>query len=77
MAKRFSDPDAELALKVKETGDNEAMKKILDSHSGVYLMKIESNEKVLFQKIVTYTGGISLLVSSHRKIALKTIIDFN
>lgn len=41
MAKRFSDPDAELALKVKETGDNEAMKKILDSHSGVYLMKIE------------------------------------
>ena len=41
MAKRFSDPDAELALKVKETGDNEAMKKILDPHSGVYLMKIE------------------------------------
>lgn len=41
MAKRFSDPDAELALKVKETGDNEAMKRILDSHSGIYLQKIE------------------------------------
>lgn len=41
MAKRFSDPDAELALKVKETGDNEAMKRILDCHSGIYLQKIE------------------------------------
>lgn len=41
MAKRFSDPDAELALKVKETGDNEAMMRILDSHSGIYLQKIE------------------------------------
>ena len=41
MAKRFSDSDSELALKVKETGDNEAMKKILDSHSGVYLMKVD------------------------------------
>ena len=41
MAKRFFDPDAELALKVKETGDNDAMMSILDSHTGIYLQKVD------------------------------------
>lgn len=41
MAKRFSDPNQDLALRVQSTGDNDAMKQILDNTSGIYLQKVD------------------------------------
>lgn len=43
MAKRFSDPNVDLALKVQSTGDNDAMKQIIENVSGIYLQKVERN----------------------------------
>ena len=41
MAKRFSDPNQELAFRVQSTGDNDAMLQILDNTSGIYLQKVD------------------------------------
>lgn len=41
MAKRFSDPNADLVQKVQSTGDNDAMKQIIENVSGIYLQKVE------------------------------------